>query len=407
MNPLPKKSQLLTLESDVWILALAAALLYFAGGLVVAFVMVWLYKLGASFIQVGLVSAFYDLALALSFLAGGRLSERYRGRTIFVLGLVCSLVSAILYGLAGFLLVWIPVALGLVLGKVAIGLRETSSFSIVSQVACEGRKATSFGFVYTLQQLGYVVGPIVGGVMIIYYGWGSPFFATIPIISVAILLILMKLNAGRVTSSQVSFSLSEFRRAMTMDRGILVLTMIAVWSQFFEEFSNPFFTIFLEETFHAPPYMLGFCFTAMSVATLLFSIPGGLSTDATGRRKPLIIVGAIMMTASFGLVAFALNPMMFVASYFLAGISFAITNTAIPSYFADVSSQGVSTAYGIRLAMMYLVGMFAPPIAGWIIQTYHSIRLPFTISLVGCVIEIGLIAFFFNETKRNRKPKLQ
>jgi MFS family permease len=284
------------------------------------------------------------------------------------------------------------------LGKAAMGLRQTSSFSIVSRVAREGSKATSFGFVYTLQQLGYVIGPIVGGVLIIYYGWRSPFLATIPIISVAIFLIFMKLDASHLTSSRISLSLTEVRKVLTMDRGIMALTIIAMWNQFFEELSNPFFMIFLEKDFQAPPYMLGLCFTAMSIGTLVFSIPGGLSSDTTGRRKPLIAVGTVTMAVSLGLVAFAISPMMFVASYFLAGISFAIANTAIPSYFADAASGGASTAYGIRLGAMYLVGMFAPPIGGWLIQTYHSIRLPFIVSLLGCAIEIGLVLILFSET---------
>ena len=400
MQSLSRRLQFFRIESNIRIVAAAVALLYLAGGLVIAFVMVWLYKLGASFLQVGLVGASYNFALAISFLAGGALSDRYGGRAIFVISLICSLVSAILYGIAGFLAVWIPVAVGLVLGKVAMGLRQTSSFSIVTQTAQKDRKATSFGFVYTLQQLGYVIGPMVGGVMILYFGWASPFLATVPIISVAIFLILVKLNLGRATPSRVSLSFQDVKRSFTMDRGIMALTVIAMWNQFFEELSNPFFMIFLEEGFNPPPYVLGLCFTVMSIATLLFTIPGGLSVDITGKRKPFITASALMMTLSMGLVAFAFDPMMFVASYFLAGISFAINNTTIPSYFADSTGRGLSTAYGVRLGAMYLVGMFAPAIGGWMIEAYGSIRLPFEVSLFGCAIEVGLVIFLFREGAR-------
>jgi len=400
MPSLSRSLRFFRIESNIRVVAGAVGLLYLAGGLVIAFVMVWLYKLGASFLQVGLVGASYNFALAISFLAGGALSDRYGGRAIFVISLICSLISAILYGIAGFLTVWIPVAVGLVLGKVAMGLRQTSSFSIVTQTAQENRKATSFGFVYTLQQLGYVIGPIVGGVMIPYFGWESPFLATVPIISVAIFLILVKLNRGRVTPSRVSLSFQEVRRTFTMDRGIMALTVIAMWNQFFEELSNPFFMIFLEEEFNPPPYVLGLCFTAMSIATLLFTIPGGLSSDITGKRKPFITASALMMTLSMGMVAFAFDPMMFVASYFLAGISFAINNTMIPSYFADATGRGLSTTYGVRLGAMYLVGMFAPAIGGWMIEAYDSIRLPFEVSLFGCAIEVGLVIYLFRESAR-------
>jgi len=400
MQSLSQSLQFLRIDSKIRIVAAAVGLLYLAGGLVIAFVMVWLYKLGASFLQVGLVGASYNFALAISFLAGGALSDRYGGRAIFVISLLCSLVSAIFYGIAGFLAVWIPVAVGLVLGKVALGLRQTSSFSIITQTAQKDRKATSFGFVYTLQQLGYVIGPMVGGVMILYFGWASPFLATVPIISVAIFLILVKLNLGRATPSQVSLSFQDVKRSFTLDRGIMALTVIAMWNQFFEELSNPFFMIFLEEEFNPPPFVLGLCFTAMSIATLLFTIPGGLSSDITGKIKPFITASALMMTLSMGLVAFAFDPMMFVASYFLAGITFAINNTMIPSYFADATGRGLIAAYGVRLGGVYLVVMYAPAIGGWMIETYGSIRLPFEVSLFGCAIEVGLVIYLFGESAR-------
>jgi MFS family permease len=187
------------------------------------------------------------------------------------------------------------------------------------------------------------------------------------------------------------------RESIAMDRGIMALIIVAIWDQFFQELSNPFFMIFLGNEFQATPYIMGLCFTAMSIATLLFGIPGGFSSDVTGKRKIFIVLGAVMMSMSMALEAFAFDQWMFVASYFLAGISFAIANTTIPSYFADATGCQLSTAYGVRLGMMYFAGMFAPPIGGWLIQTYHSIRLPFIISLVASTIEIGLILLLFRE----------
>jgi hypothetical protein len=49
---------------------------------------------------------------------------------------------------------------------------------------------------------------------------------------------------------------------------------------------------------------------------------------------------------------------------------------------------------------MYLVGMFAPAIGGWMIEAYDSIRLPFEVSLFGCAIEVGLVIYLFRESTR-------
>jgi MFS family permease len=135
----------------------------------------------------------------------------------------------------------------------------------------------------------------------------------------------------------------------------------------------------------------------MSLSTFVFSMVGGISSDLIGKRKPLITLGTLLMALSVGLVAFAFNPWMFVASYFIAGVSTAISNTAIPSYFADVLKERASTIFGFKFTLMYFAGGIAPLISGWIIQVFNSLRLPFIINFIGLIIEIFLLIIFFKE----------
>lgn len=385
-------------KESLLILSIAAFLPYFASGMIAAFIMVWLRRLGASFLEVGVVNAFSNLALAISFLAGGTLSDSYGGKKVFFSGLVLTLFSTVLYGVAGLVFAWVLVAFGLILGRVAVGFRETSSFSIIYDVAEERRRATSFGLLSTFRQMGYVVGPSVGGLIAYLVGLRGPFLLAPPLVFVAILLTSLKLELVEVRPARLRFSLQEIKEVLASSPGVASLILISLWDQFFLEMGNPFYMIFLDEEFKAPHYMLGLCFTVMSASTLAFSMVGGISSDIARRRKPFIVLGAVLMALSVGLVAFAVDPWMFVASYFLAGVSTAISNTAIPSYFTDALRERASTIFGLRLGLMYIVGTFAPPISGWLIQEFGSLRMPFLINFVGSSIEIFLLAFFFKES---------
>ena len=66
-----KLKKFLRLERSVWLLAAALGMVLFSGGLVAAFVTVLLWKLGASFLDVGYVASLYDASLALSYFLGG------------------------------------------------------------------------------------------------------------------------------------------------------------------------------------------------------------------------------------------------------------------------------------------------------------------------------------------------
>jgi len=57
----------LRLERPIWLLAIASGMTLFSGGLVAAFVMILLRRLGASFLTIGYVASLYNVSLALAF----------------------------------------------------------------------------------------------------------------------------------------------------------------------------------------------------------------------------------------------------------------------------------------------------------------------------------------------------
>jgi len=388
------------LGADVWYLALAMSMLTFAGGLVSAFVSVLLRSLGASFLVIGVVASGYNLALAVVSFSGGSLSTRFGGKIIFAASLFFSLFATVLYGLASLLVSWLPVALGLLLGRMAWGLRDTSSFSIVSGSVEETRRATAFGLLSTLYYFGAIVGPIVGGVLAYYLGMSALFLLSIPVTAAAIVVILLKIEKGEIKTKQAFPSWTDVKEAVTFEKSVLLLIALAFVGQFFSELGNPYRFIFMKEELHSPDYLLPLPQTAISLSSLIVGLPAGHLSDVFKKRKPFIVLGFVMSTAGVAFNAFATSPYMLIVTFFLFGLSNVISWTCLQAYFSDVGGPRSPLIIGTYLASLWIGGIFSPPISGWVAENF-GLRASFIIELSGGIAITILLAILFKEKTRN------
>jgi MFS family permease len=393
-----KLKKYLQLERSIWLLAAALGMALFSGGLVAAFVMVLLWNLGASFLNIGYVASLYNVSLAVSYFLGGSFSGRFGGKRIFIISLLCSLLSVLCYGIANFLLSWFIVALGLLFGRLAWGFRDTSSFSVISSSAGEEKRATAFALVSALGYVGSILGPIVGGVLASSYGLFFPFLLAIPLTVIAIALVLAKLEKGEITSKRAIASFTEVREAISIDKGIIILIVVAVIGQFFNEFGNPYYFIFLQSTLKASGYIMGLTQSMLSVGSVLVALPAGYLLDISRRRKPFLVLSSLIATVGVGLTAFAASSLMVVATFFLFGLSNTLLLISLQAYFADVAGTRKSLVFGAYQAATWVAGIPAPPIAGFIAETY-GLRGVFVINFVGGLIVSSMLLTLFTEKR--------
>ena len=393
------------LERPIWFLAVALGMTQFSGGLVAAFVMVLLSRFGASFLDIGYVAALYNVSLALAFFLGGSLSGRFGGKRIFIISLLCSLLAILCYGIANLLLSWLVVGLGLLFGRLAWGFRMTSSFSVVSSSAGEKKRATAFGLVSTLGYVGSILGPIVGGILASSYGLFLPFLFAIPLMVIAIVLIFLKLEKGEITSKRAIVSLTEVKGAIRIEKGVTILVLLAIIGQFFNEFGNPYYFVFLERELKAPEYLVGITQSMLSIGSVVIALPGGYLSDIFRRRKPFLVLGSFLATIGVGLTAFAVNSLMVVATYLFFGLSNALFMTSLQAYFTDVAGKRKSLVFGVYQAATWFAGIPAPPIAGSISEVY-GLRGPFTVNFIGRLIVSSLLLILFTEKRRSNKLQI-
>ena len=130
----------------------------------------------------------YPLVVAGLLPGAGLLSDRLGHKRLFLAGLP-------LFGLASLCAAFAPSAAALIAARagLAVGaaLMMPATLSIVRHVFQDEReRALAIGIWASVASAGAALGPVVGGVLLEFFWWGSVFLINVPVVVVALLLAL-------------------------------------------------------------------------------------------------------------------------------------------------------------------------------------------------------------------------
>ena len=142
-------------------------------------------------VHLGLVETVFILAVSLFLLPAGRLGDIYGRKRIFLIG-------TLIMGVAAFFSVFSPninifICFRFVQGLGAAMVTGTS-LAILSNVFPPERRGRAMGIVVANIYLGVSAGPVLGGFLIVHFGWQWIFYLTAGIGAAAFFLTLAKLR---------------------------------------------------------------------------------------------------------------------------------------------------------------------------------------------------------------------
>lgn len=219
--------------------------------------------------------------------------------------------------------------------------------------------------------LGGLLGPVFGGIMATF-GLRAPFIFYFFTLLVAATVVAIALRRSEAAAAPVvgephaaPFTLREALR-LPQFRSLMLSVFAFGWASFGVRIS--LIPIFVAVVFNGNAADAAWVLAGYAAGNAIFIFPAGRWTDTIG-RKPLLIVGMAVLTATY--LVFPLSPSMWVAIAIMvaAGAGSAFVNPAQQAVLADVLDQrpggNVVAAYSM---MTDLGGVLGPLIAGAVLD---------------------------------------
>jgi EmrB/QacA subfamily drug resistance transporter len=135
--------------------------------------------LGANAGELAWASSSYSLVLAAAMFAGGALGDRYGPRATLVAGLVVFSSASALAAFSGS-------ALELVVTRGLMGLGSAllmpATLSIIVRATSDAQRSKAIALWASASGVGVALGPVLGGVLLARFWWGSVFLINVPIV---------------------------------------------------------------------------------------------------------------------------------------------------------------------------------------------------------------------------------
>ncbi|MCA9662703.1 MAG: MFS transporter [Myxococcales bacterium] len=345
-----------------------------AFGLIIPVLPFYAEHFGAAVWQVTLLSTVFSLAQFVMSPILGRLSDRYGRRRIMLLSIAGSSLSMLLLGLAGAL--WMVFAARLVNG--ACNANISTAHAYVADRTAPSERAKYMGMMGAAIGIGFVVGPIIGGLLALESMPELPFLVAAALGVLNFLMALVWLPESRARSATAAAATAAPARAARPARRFLALldsdlrgtqigALALIAFGFFTAFANmeSSFALFTEATYSWGARETGFFFTYVGVVIALTQgALVGRVVDGLGERRTLLLGMALMAAGLLAQGALHWMAALLVGGALIAGGN-GLMNPSLNALVSRASSeddQGLNM--GIVQSASSLGRITGPAIAG-------------------------------------------
>lgn len=339
---------------------------------------------------------------AMQFIFGpilGNLSDAFGRRGVLLVSLFVMSLDYVVMALAGS--IWLLLA-GRIVGGITAATHSTAA-AFMADVSKPHEKAANFGLLGAAFGVGFVLGPVIGG-LLSEYGTRAPFWAAAALSAITFGVGLMVMPETVTDKNRRPFSL---RRANPVNslRAIAALPGIRpmLWVYFLYSVSiyvyPAIWAYFTAERFGWSPQMIGVSLGLYGIG--MAAVQGGLIRPATrflGERVT-ILLGMVFEIVSFLLLAFLTNGIIALMLIPITAIG-AVATPAIQALASRATPdsqqgelQGVLTS--LHALSMVISPLVMSSVFAWFAKPGTAIYFPGAPFLLAmCLMIVGLILFY-------------
>lgn len=376
---------------QVVMLAISLCVLQIGFGFVVPVFPIYITQLGMGGIELGVLAA--SFALSRIFLAGplGGLSDTVGRKKILVYSLLGFAIANVVYAFAQD--AWVMIVARAMEGAVSAGFFPTAN-AFVSDMTTPENRGTAMGYLSTGNMVGFVVGPVVGGVLAEFLGIRLPFIiaAGVTLLTMLLLTILVQEPKRKTVSGDMKPPKVPIREVLSRARAAYGALGVAMFANMFAiGVLEVAFMLDAVVRFGIGPLEIGGFFGVIGICMIIGNIGFGKLSDKSG-RKWLIVIGAIIGAFSMLMFATATDTSSFYFAGAVLSIGMSMRGPAIQALIADLTDPGsygrVMGFFGAISNSAYVV---SPTMSGYLFDldgtAISSLLIAGGVSLVG-----GLVA---------------
>jgi DHA1 family tetracycline resistance protein-like MFS transporter len=329
----------------------------------------------------------------------GRLSDRYGRRPILLVSIFGTFIGFLLLGFARAL--WVLFASRIIDGITGGNLTVAQAY--ITDVTDNKSRAKGLGMIGAAFGLGFIIGPVTGGVLS-QWGFAVPAFAAAGLSLVNLILVaawlpesLTAQKRARAASNGPALTLSAMAKALKRPfTGSLLISRFFFGLAF--AIFQTIFSLYALARFNLTAAQTGYILTYVGVLSVITQ--GFLVGRLTSRvREDTLIVGGVMVMA-LCLLGWAFAPSIAMLLVVMAPTSFAggILNTVLSSTLTKaVAPQEIGGILGLSASIESLTRVFAPAIGGALLSSLGT----WAPGLFGAIVLAGLSGYVWVKVLNN------
>ncbi len=326
----------------------------------------------------------------------GALADRFGRRPLVLASLAVYVLAFCGYLFAGSAPTFI--LLRAVTGAFTAGLGPAVN-GIVADLAPENRRAQWIGIVDGGASVGWMAGPLLGGLLYDRWAYGVPFAAAIGMAAIALAAAFFLVpesrqrgaaapkEHGKLEGQNLVASFKTFRDSLPRSLPtFLVLLAITFMVMFAWAFVEPQFMFYAYDDLNWTSSQLGLAMSTYGAAWMLGQFVLGRLSDRLG-RKPVLVLGLALFSAQFLGLAFSQDASRIVLGFTLAGLGNALIDPALSAHILDIAPSGhKARIMGLKSTASSIGSMLGPAL----VVLCASYLSPQSVFLIAALLVIGL-----------------
>jgi MFS family permease len=384
------RRQKATWPKEVWALFASRLIDGVGYSMVLPFVTIFLNKdMGIGMALVGTILLMAALANAIGNIVGGELADRLGRKNIMI-------VSLTLRGLVFFLLtlaIIFPQDIAVITLLLALSYFFGATFepannAMVADIVPAGRRTEAYGLLRVGVNVGWVIGPIFGGIIaVVSFAWIAMVAGIVSIISGVVLVFLVKETLPATLEKRPRFGVKAI---WGMDHSFLFFCFMAFLMFLMAGQGTSTFSVFAEGAGGVSQILIGSMFAVNGLMVVLFQFP--IARLEEGMRTTRVIAfGSLVYSVGFGMLIFCFDYWSLMLSMIVITTGEMITAPLLMKAVADLSPEAERGRYMGVFGLFLSFGWTVAPFFGGILMQAQSSwwQMWLPIAFLGVLSSIG------------------